>query len=329
VGYHKSFFGDFVERRRFLKLSLLSGSALAVSPFTSVAGPQQKFKIGMAATTWVSKSPTTASYWNAVEEIFGLNIGATEADDSNAHLVASYGKSTAEFLSRSHKFGVYLAGVFQSLLLHEEQKLPEILSKIRSVAGFLKAVNAEYIALGWSLPRGFGAKGYEETSGDVRLAVRAMNEIGRLTSEQYGIYIAFHAERDIPKQVVLQVLDQTNPKYVRFCADVGHLTAMGLDALQVVKKYAARLAVSHWKDFDPKLPGPSYMGTDAKGDFVEVGKGVVNFRGLADLYREIGYEGWVMLELDRTREPSIMVSAREMKAFVTNQLKLQFYPPQG
>jgi inosose dehydratase len=325
VRYHNPFMGDFVERRRFLKLSLLSGSALVVS---SVAEPQQKFKIGMAATTWVSKSSTTASYWNAVEEISRLNIGATEADDSNAHLVASYGNSTAEFVSRSRKFGMYLAGAFQSLSLHEEQKLPEMFSKIRSVAGFLKAVNAEYIALGWSLPRGFAEKGYEGTSGKVRLAVRAMNEIGRLTLEQYGIYIAFHAERDIPKHVVLQVLNETDPKYVRFCADVGHLTAMGLDALQVVKNYAARLAVSHWKDFDPKLPGPSYMGTDAKGDFVEVGKGIVNFRGLANLYREIGYDGWVMLELDRTREPSIVASAREMKAFVTDELKLQFYPRQ-
>ena len=50
-------------------------------------------------------------------------------------------------------------------------------------------------------------------------------------------------------------------------------------------------------------------------------------RGLADLYLEIGYSGWVMLELDRTREPSITASAREMKAFVTDTLKLQLYPP--
>jgi sugar phosphate isomerase/epimerase len=328
VPYHNPFIGDFIQRRRFLKLSLLGGSALAVSSSASVAEPQQKFKIGMAATTWVSKSPTTASYWNAVEEISALNIGVTEADDSNAHLLSSYGNSTAEFLRRSYKFGVHLAGVFQSLPLHEEQNLPQMLSKVRSVAAFLKAVKAEYIALGWSLPRGFKGKGFEQASGDVRLAIRAMNEIGRLSLEQYGIYIAFHAERDIPKQLVLQVLDETNPKYVRLCADVGHLTAMELDALQVVKKYAARLAVSHWKDFDPKLPGPTYMGTDASGDFVELGKGTVDFRHLAYFYREIGYDGWVMLELDRTREPNIMASAREMKAFVTDELKLQFYPPQ-
>ena len=200
-------------------------------------------------------------------------------------------------------------------------------SKIRSVAGFLKAVKAEYIALGWSLPPSVRGSDHTRTSADVSSAVRTMDDIGRLSLDEYGIYIAFHAERDIPKETVLEVLDRTNPKYVRFCADVGHLTATGLDPLAVVKNYATRLAVSHWKDFDPKLPGPAYLGKGAKGDFVEVGKGIVDFRGLADLYRETGYNGWVMLELDRTREPSILASAREMKTFVTDQLKLKFYPP--
>jgi inosose dehydratase len=315
-----------IKRRRFLKLSLLARPAFALSSSTNATGLPQKFKIGMAATTWVSKVPSTASYWEAVQAISNLDIGATEADDSNAHLISSYGNKTADFVNRSRKFGVYLAGVFQSLPLHDQQRLPEMQSKIRSVAGFLKAVRAEYIALGWSLPPSLRGNEYTRTSADVSSAVRTMDDIGRLSLEEYGIYIAFHAERDIPKEIVLEVLDRTNPKYVRFCADVGHLTAMGLDAVVVVKNYAARLAVSHWKDFDPKLPGPAYLGEGAKGDFVEVGKGIVDFRGLANLYRETGYNGWVMLELDRTREPTILASAREMKAFVTDQLKLNFYP---
>jgi inosose dehydratase len=164
------------------------------------------------------------------------------------------------------------------------------------------------------------------TPADVKQAIRTADEIGRISLEQHGIFVALHAERDIPKEITLQILDNSNPKYLRFCADVGHLTAMGLDAVQTVKKYASRLAVSHWKDFDPKLGGPSYLGKDSSGDFVELGRGVVDFRGLADLYREIGFAGWVQLELDQTREASIAISAQKMKAFVTDQLKLQMYP---
>jgi len=268
----------------------------------------------MAATTWLSADPSITTYWKAAEGIAALNIGATEADNSKADFDSAYANKMNGFREQSGKVGVQLEGVYQALMLHETQQLPAIKSKINSVAAFLKGAGAEYIALGWDVPWGPGRKPYVRTPSDVRQAIRTADEIGRISLEQHGIFVALHAERDIPKEITLQILDSTNPKYVRFCADVGHLTAMGLDALQTVKKYASRLAVSHWKDFDPKLGGPSYMGPGTTGDFVELGRGVVDFRGLAHFYREIRFDGWVQLELDHTREASIAISAQKMKA---------------
>jgi sugar phosphate isomerase/epimerase len=316
-----------MERRDFLRISAAGAVSLAGRPAVFDEEKPQRFRIGMAATTWLTATPTTAAYWSAAEAIASLNIGASEADNSEARLDSTYGDKVGDFVSRSRKVGVYLTGVYQALQLHNTQMFSEMQSKVRSVASFLKAAGAAYIALGWDTAPPVGGKPYQRTPEDVRRAVHASDEFGRLSLEEFGIPIAFHAERDIPKEMVLQILDDTNPKYVRLCADVGHLTAMGLDALQVVKKYASRLTASHWKDFDPKLPGPDYLGSKASGDFVEVGKGIVDFPGLADFYREIKFNGWVMLELDRTREPSIMASAHEMKAFVTEKLGLQFYPP--
>jgi sugar phosphate isomerase/epimerase len=316
-----------MERRQFLKASVASTLALAVNPSSGFASnPGQKFKIGMAATTWLSADPSITTYWKAAKGIAALNIGATEADNSKANFDTAYGNKLDEFREQSHQIGVQLEGVYQALLLHETQQLSAIRSKINSVAAFLKAAGAEYIALGWDVPWGPGRKPYVRTPADVRQAIRTADELGRISLEQHGILVALHAERDIPKEITLQILDETNPKYVRFCADVGHLTAMGLDAVQTVKKYASRLAASHWKDFDPKLGGPSYLGPGATGDFVELGRGVVDFRGLADLYREIGFDGWVQLELDHTKEASIAISAQKMKAFVMDQLKLQMVP---
>jgi len=316
-----------IERRQFLKAGVATTLALAIHP-TSIfaADPVQKFKIGMAATTWLSADPSITTYWKAAEGIAALNIGATEADNSKADFDSAYANKMNGFREQSGKVGVQLEGVYQALMLHETQQLPAIKSKINSVAAFLKGAGAEYIALGWDVPWGPGRKPYVRTPSDVRQAIRTADEIGRISLEQHGIFVALHAERDIPKEITLQILDSTNPKYVRFCADVGHLTAMGLDALQTVKKYASRLAVSHWKDFDPKLGGPSYMGPGTTGDFVELGRGVVDFRGLAHFYREIRFDGWVQLELDHTREASIAISAQKMKAFVTEQLKLQMCP---
>jgi inosose dehydratase len=307
-----------------VKASALGALAVLLQTPLSAADKPQKFKIGMAATTWLSASPSITSYWNATQAISHLSIGSTEADNSKAQFEVTYANRVAEFRQRSSTVGVQLEGVYQALFLHDAHKLPEMRAKIRAVAAFLKAAGAEYIALGWDLPD-TGGQPYRRTAADVTRTVRAMDELGRISWEEHGIFTAFHAERDIPKEMILQILDQTNPKYIRFCADVGHLTAAGLDAVATVKRYASRLAVSHWKDFDPKLPAPSYLNAGAIGDFVELGKGIVDFRGLADLYQQIGFDGWVQLELDQTREPSIAASAAKMKAFVTDQLKLQMY----
>jgi inosose dehydratase len=318
---------EMMKRRNFLKTGVAAALALAHQPRLFAQEQPQKFRIGMAATTWLAQEHSISGYWKAAAAISALGIGATEADNSDAHLDSAYGKDPAAFRRLSQQAGVRLTGVYQALLLHNREKLPEMMAKIRSDGQFLKAVSAEYIALGWDAPPAISGKPYQRTREDLRQAIHAANEIGRLSLEEYGILVAFHGERDVPKDMILGLLDGTDPKYVRFCADVGHLTAAGLNAVEVVKRYASRLAVSHWKDFDPKLPGPSYLGDDAKGDFVEVGQGIVDFPGLAALYRQIGFSGWVMLELDQTRKPSILVSTREMKAYVTEVLKLRFYEP--
>jgi sugar phosphate isomerase/epimerase len=317
-----------MERRKFLKVATLGALAYACPYDGRGEEKPQKFKIGMAATTWLATEQSTAMYWKAVEAISQLGIGATEADNSNAHLDSAYGADPAAFVTRSRGIGVQLEGVYQALPLHERKSWAATMTKVRSDGKFLKAANAKYIALGWAPPARVGGKPYQRTAADVQQVIRTADEIGRISSEEYGIIVALHAERDIPKDVVLEILDGTNPKYLKFCADVGHLAGMGLDPLQTVKRYASRLAVSHWKDFDPKLSGPPYLGPKATGDFVEVGQGTVDFRGLAAFYRQIGFDGWVMVELDHYHRPSIMESVRQMKGFVTDELKLQFVPVQ-
>lgn len=286
----------------------------------------QRFNIGMAATAWLSQNHSEAAYWRAAEAIAAAGIGATEADNGEAHLDRSYGSDPAAFQSRSRSVGVQLMGVYQALPLHNPAALPDMAGRIRSDGHFLKLAGGRYIALGWSVPASADGGLYRRTQQDLRQAIFVANMLGRICLENYGIFVAFHAERDIPKEMIVGMLDGTDPRFVRLCADVGHLTAAGLDPVELVRTYAARLAVSHWKDFAPGLPAPRYLGGQARGDFVELGRGVVNFPRLADLYREIGFDGWVMLELDRTRRPSLAISVQEMKSYVTDRLKLRLFP---
>src|SRR5258708_33524222 len=105
----------------------------------------------MAATTWISASPSITSYWNATEGISRLNIGATEVDNSKAQFEVNYANRVGEFRQRSSTLGVKLEGVYQALYLHDAHQLPEMRAKIHAVAAFVNAARAEYIAPCWDL----------------------------------------------------------------------------------------------------------------------------------------------------------------------------------
>src|ERR1700751_4757212 len=99
-----------MKRREFLKIGSAGTLAFVSVPTLAAEEKSQKFKIGMAATTWLTATPTTAAYWNAADGLSSLDIGATEADNSEARLDTVYGEKVDEFVSRSHKVGGYLTG---------------------------------------------------------------------------------------------------------------------------------------------------------------------------------------------------------------------------
>lgn len=318
-------------RRELLKKASLAAAFVGFGfPLTpdQDARKGQRFRIGMAATEWLALRPTTATYWKACDTIAQVGIGAVEPDNQAARLDVVYGKRPSYFTQRSIKIGVCLTGVYQALPLHDPSKMKEMRAKISSVAGFLRAVCAKYLNLGWNVPQRVQGGPGLVTHKDIKNVVHAMDELGKLSIDQYKIPIAYHAERDTSKDAFRQIMDETNPAYVHLCADVGHLTAMGLDAVKIVNEYFSRLRVSHWKDFDPNLPGPKYLGGGARGDFIELGKGVVNFPALTKIFLSRGFDGWTIIELDRTRKPSVIESARQMEGYVTGNLRLQVYGTQ-
>jgi sugar phosphate isomerase/epimerase len=90
--------------------------------------------------------------------------------------------------------------------------------------------------------------------------------------------------------------------------DTGHLTAAGSDALDTLWAFQDRIGHVHLKDFwavDPQTwhwPG-SKFGED--GWFKELGDGNMGLDvpGVLKALEEIGYDGWVSVELDRATVP--------------------------
>ena len=317
-----------MDRRQFLK----TGAALAFPPALVRGANPQKFKIGMAATTWLQANASADTYWKACQDMSSVGFHATEADDTLSDLDEVYRDKLSEFKNRSAQYSVELKGVFYSFALWDQANMPDERKKAAQICKFLKAIGATYIAPGEGRRQRQGTKvlfeakpqekAAQEAGEGVDQAIKSLNELGKLCKEEYGVSIAFHPGRGMSKPMIQTILDKTDPRSVGFCADVGHLTAAGYNAVEAVRTYRSRLIASHWKDYDPNAAfrRPDYAKT-RKGDFVELGKGTVDFPALAATFKEIGYSGWVMLELDRSLT-SPLQSAREMKAYVVDKLKL-------
>ena len=321
-----------MDRREFLKTGAAGALVLAGGSKLVAAPPAQKFKIGLAATQWLHFSADTGMYWKACQEMAQLGFHATEADNTLADLDTTFGSKPAEFKSLSAKNGVELRGVFHSFALWDPQRMPAERKRASQIAKFLKAVGATYIATGEGQRQRQGSKvmfearpqekAAQQAESGIQEAIRGLNDLGKVCQGESGIMIGFHPGRGMNKSMIQKILDGTDPRYVGFCADVAHLTAAGFDPVEAVKTYRSRLVASHWKDYDPKIPfrRNDYAET-IQGDFVELGRGVVPFPALVQTFNEIGFAGWVMLELDRTQTTPIQ-SAREMKAYVVDKLKL-------
>ncbi len=142
-----------------------------------------------------------------------------------------------------------------------------------------------------------------------------LNRVGAAVGRE-GIQLALHTElgsvfckrRDIDLIMLL-----TDPEFVWLCVDTGQILLGGSNPIDVVNGHFERMAIMHWKD----AVGPwldSVAGHDPRyaAGFRRVGQGAVDWFALAGRLRDVGYRGWIILELDRSADPvPEVVAARD------------------
>ena len=87
--------------------------------------------------------------------------------------------------------------------------------------------------------------------------------------------------------------------------DTGHITFAGGDALAMAKRHGKRINHVHAKDIRKAvLAGidfqrQSFLDAVLLGVFTVPGDGMIDFKAVAALLAEIGYEGWVVVEAEQ------------------------------
>ena len=77
-----------------------------------------------------------------------------------------------------------------------------------------------------------------------------------------------------------------------------------MDPVDVMRRYKERIAYLHLKDLTPDEPDaevfPILSGNEAMPIFCELGLGPIDFSRVIQFLKEIQYDGWVTVEIDKS-----------------------------
>jgi inosose dehydratase len=132
------------------------------------------------------------------------------------------------------------------------------------------------------------------TAAEYELQGQLFTEIAKRAAD-YGIQFGFHNHMNSvgqPPQAIDAILDAADPRYVFLELDVAHYVQGGGDPAAAIRKYGRRILFMHFKDVKKS---PAVSGYE----WVELGKGRVDFPAVFAALNEIKFRGWGIVELDR------------------------------
>jgi inosose dehydratase len=132
------------------------------------------------------------------------------------------------------------------------------------------------------------------TPAEYKLQGEIFTEIGKVVAD-HGIKLGFHNHMNTvgqPPDAVDAILNESDPNYLHLELDVAHYVQGGGDPAAAIRKYGRRILFMHFKD----VRGPAgFEGYE----WVELGKGRVDFPAVFAALHEVTFRGWGIVELDR------------------------------
>ncbi len=139
--------------------------------------------------------------------------------------------------------------------------------------------------------------------------------------KEYDIRIAIHNHGPEDKtwpspNEIMEAIQKLDPR-IGLCIDVGHTARAGVDPVAALRKYKDRLHDIHFKDLDSTKP-------NAKS--VEVGRGVLDIRGMLKALLDIRYPHQLSFEYEKDMEadpvPGLAESVGYTRGVLTGLAKI-------
>jgi inosose dehydratase len=196
-------------------------------------------------------------------------------------------------------------------ILHKPEAWADTEKTFREIAETHAAVGAEYIV---HLPPMFRDEKTWDYTDDRVLSTEAWNayisnadRLGRIMKEDYGLQMVLHPHGDSHIETpadIDRVFQATDPDYVGFCLDTGHIVYGGGDPMELCRKYPERISYVHIKAMDEGLVKQAHdedwpFGLAvAKGCSVAPPAGAPDMPSLVEALADLDKELYVVCEQD-------------------------------
>lgn len=297
-------------RRDFMKQ--MGGATLAaLAPMQHMHSERgtSRIRVAYAAITWNEHD------LQAIDDISALGYPGIQL---RANVLTSYGDRPAELRELLAQHGLTFVAFSSGDVDIDAADERRVIDEHVSHARWLKDAGGLYLQIIGSRPR------RTIQPADYAHLGRLLTEIGRRTAD-IGIPVAYHPHvgslGEAPHEIA-RILDATDDRYVRLLLDVAHWQQGGGDPVAAIRQYRRRLLTLHIKDVRPVQRAD---GTKSF-QFVELGRGTVDLKGVFTALNDIGFDGWGIVELDGITEPSRTAkeSAEISKRYLEDVIGLRF-----
>ncbi|NPV80308.1 MAG: sugar phosphate isomerase/epimerase [Firmicutes bacterium] len=174
-----------------------------------------------------------------------------------------------------------LAGLHHGANLYAPQNLQDLVAHFGRIASFGKSIGCRNVIVsGASKEGGLGPE-------EIASQARSLNIIGRACAESGAMALYHNHAWEFMNDgaVIKEICRLTDPEFVGFAVDLGWANYAGSDPSKVLLDHRDRVKHVHVRDQKGKY-------------FVELGHGDIDNEHIVETLREIGFDGWVVVEME-------------------------------
>lgn len=277
-------------RRAVLKFLASSFVAAGVPAFFATA-PAARIRWAQGYLLWRNFKGQAFTLQDALNDLHSVGADGIEFSPQGSEL-EKYGLTKETFKQLMAEKKLAIAGNYLSAPFYDPTKREEILQEANKRFALLKEFGGKNIIIGPP-----GVKADADRMQLIKQQAPLLNEIGKRAND-HGLQIGLHPHLNTLVETPAEIdaaMETTDPRYVHFSADTGHIHLAGGDVLAILRKYKTRLNYFHFKDGVRPFVRPNFTP-----NLRELGRGEVNFPAVMKLLKEIRFTGWINIEQDTT-----------------------------